>query len=180
MCSVTALAVGSLVMAGTSTAVGVAGAIQQSKGLQAQADYQADVARENAKVAESLAQDAEHRGKETELDFRERIAATIRRQRAGLAAKGVLVDSDSAGDLVVNTATLGEADVQTIRADTAMEAFGFRHQGTQFLQSAELARLRSKSAKRAGIFGAATSLTDGTGRILGSAARFKKEGIFGG
>ena len=133
-----------------SAVVGVAGAIQSSEAAQAQANYQAQVARNNAVIAERKAQDAVQLGK-VEGDKRRRLTRSrISLQRAKLAASGQLVDAGTALDLTVDTAAFGELDALTIESNARRQAQGFRHQATNFEANARLSDLNEKTASATG------------------------------
>ena len=75
MCEPATLAAISLATTAVGTGVSAAGAAAQGKAAQQQAEYEATIAQQNADQAGLLAVDAENRGVEQELDFREQAAA---------------------------------------------------------------------------------------------------------
>lgn len=106
----TALTVASVAATALSTGIGVASSIQQSKAQQAQAEYQADVARENQKLAEQQASAQRREGYENMIAKRQETAKLIGRQRAAAGASGATVDVGSNVDLQADTASQGEID----------------------------------------------------------------------
>src|SRR3546814_4675107 len=81
------------------TVVGAVGKIQEGQALKEQAAYQSAVARNNQILAERSAQDALDRGKIEEQRQRQATRQLQGRQRAVLAANGVVVDAGSALDI---------------------------------------------------------------------------------
>lgn len=91
---------------------------------------------EQAALADMSAQDALDRG---DVAIRNNADATRRlqgRQRAVLAANGVLVDNGSALDLVTETAGIGALDQLTIRSNAEREALGLKQQARNFRTNA--------------------------------------------
>ncbi len=116
--------------------------------------YQANAAREagrankaiddwNAKVADLQAMDAITRGEWGVARQRRGVQSLVGSQRASFAAQGVVVDQDTAGQVVDQTIQLGEEDAATIRTNAIREAWGFK------VQAADQ-RLRGKLAQAEG------------------------------
>lgn len=106
-----------------SAALGGYSAYQQSKSQKAQAKYQAQVARNNAEVAEWKAEDALDRGRREEARYRLKISNFMGRQRSLLATSGFDANEDDAIDILADTAELGELDALTIRSNAEREAY---------------------------------------------------------
>ena len=106
----TALTIASIAATALSTGIGVMGSIQQSRMQQQQAEYQADVARQNQKLAEQQASAERKAGYENMIAKRQETARLIGRQRAAAGASGVAVDVGSNLDLQADTASRGEID----------------------------------------------------------------------
>lgn len=162
-----------------STALGAVGSIQQGKAANAQAAYQAGVARNNQILAERAAKDAEARGRVSALNKRNETKQLIGRQRTQLAANGVLVDRGSALDIVADTAKIGETDALTLENNADREAANFRAQGANFQADSELALLRGKSAVNSSYFQAGGVALDGVGQVASKWYSFKKAGVAG-
>ena len=105
------------------TAMGV---YQQSKAAQASADYQAQIARNNARTQEMQAQDAQARGADEEARLRRIASQTKGAQRASLAARGLDLNEGSALKLQEDTDFFGAVDQTTARNNAAKEAWGYR------------------------------------------------------
>ena len=160
-----------------STAAGVVGQVQAGQAAAAEAKYQSAVLKNNAIQAEYAARDAIERGRVEELKQRIATKRLIGRQRAVLAANGVLVDQDSALDITADTETLGEFDALTIRDNAAREALALRQQRGQFLSEATLARMRGRQAQTAGYVGAGATLLGGLGSVAGKWYNYKQAGV---
>ena len=160
-----------------STAVSAVGSMQEGKAAAAEARYQSAVLKNNAVQAEYAAKDAEARGRVEELKQRISTRRLIGRQRAVLAANGVVVDQDSALDITADTEMLGEFDALTIRDNAAREALAFRQQRGQFLTEASLARMRGKQAQTAGFIGGGAALLGGLGSVAGKWYNYKQAGV---
>ena len=108
--SATALTIASMAATAVSTGLGVVSSLQQSKAQQAQAEYQADVARQNQELAEQQASAERKAGYENMIAKRQETARLIGRQRAAAGASGAAVDVGSNLDLQADTASRGEID----------------------------------------------------------------------
>lgn len=169
MCDlVTALTIG-------STLIGGAGAIQQGQAQAASARYNAQVAEMNARMADRAAKDALERGKLEEQKQREKTAQILGQQRAGMAANGLDLTFGSPLDTLVDTATLGELDALTIRANTYREERDIRQQGANYRGQAGMYRAGASSALSGGYLNAAGTLLGGGSRSYETG---KKAGVW--
>jgi len=156
--------------------VSAAGAMQGGQAAAAQAKYQAQVAKNNAIMANWAADDAINRGRSQEQIQRLKTAQLISRQRAALASNGVLVDAGSALNLVEDTAMIGEFDALTIRDNAAREAWQNRAQGANFTAEAQLAKMRASSAQQSGFGTAFGTLLTTAGSVGSKWYDFNNEG----
>ncbi len=160
-----------LALTAASTAVSVIGQVQASKAAQSRSEYEASLARNNVILSERAAKDALARGKRASADSvaRGRVNVTLSKrefaqfigiQRASAAGQGVEVGTGTAGEIVIDTAGVGEFEAQTIAADAAREAQGiqinaereaydFRTRGAAFAAEEELQRQDARSRRRA-------------------------------
>lgn len=170
MCSIAIAAVAATAAAGIAQA---GSTIQASKAQQAQANYAAGVAQNNATIAEMQAKDATERGSEAERNERLRTQKLMGDQRAAFAANNVLLDTGTASEFLSDTAALGELDALAVRRNAAREAFGFRAQKTNFLAEAQMNKMRAKQAKKALPLQVAGDLLGSTSQILGQAHSYQ-------
>lgn len=111
------------------------------------ASFQQDIANRNAQQASLAAQDAVARGEVAVQNQRNRVAGIMGSQRAAIGASGVQNDTGTTGDVLTQTATLGELDAQTIRANALREAWGYKVQGTNFKLQSQLDQMEGQNAQ---------------------------------
>lgn len=153
------------------TVMSVKGSMDQAEAQQNQYNYQAQVARNNATMAEYQARDVLERGQREEQNRRLKTAAMYGDQRAQLAANGVDLGEGSATDLLTTTKFMGENDALTIRNNAAREAWGYRNRAQGFLDESGM-----KSATASGInplMAGATSLLTSAGSVAESWSKYK-------
>lgn len=129
----------------TAQAQGVAAKWEQFKYGQQQ--WAAD---QNRQFAELMSEDAIRRGDRAALEHRKKIRQLIGSQRAALAAQGIDVNSGSAMDTQMDTATLGAYDVETIKNNAWREAWGLKTQASQYATQAAMAGISGGLAGFAG------------------------------
>lgn len=135
------------IIAGISAATTVAGTVvsanAQASAGEAQAkgsEFQARQDARNAELAERAATETEARGGREANQVRAAGRRMQGAQRVAYATSGVDVSSGSALDALADTAMMAELDAQTVKANAAREARGYRAQGSQFNQQAAFAR----------------------------------------
>lgn len=131
--TLTAISIASTI---ASTGMGVMGSIQQGKARQAQAEYQADVARQNQQLADQQASAQRKEGYDNMIAKRQETAKLIGRQRAAAGASGATVDVGSSLDLQADTAAQGEIDALNIYNQASDKAYGTQLQGWNYGQQA--------------------------------------------
>lgn len=129
-------------------------------------EMQAATADNNAQLAEWQAQDATSRGQRAEQVSRGKTAQLASTQKASFAARGLDVNVGSALEIQQDTAYMGEIDAQTIRANSAKEAWGFRVQKGNYQVNATLNRNRAGMEKPG--MTAVTSLLNSAGSVADS------------
>jgi hypothetical protein len=146
-----------------STAFSAVGAMSQAEAQRDALNYQSQVARNNATLAQYQAKDAVERGQAEEQNRRLRTAATFSDQRAQLAANGIDLGEGIATDLLATTKYIGEHDALTARNNAAREAWGYRAKARGFLDESAM-----KDATAGGI----NPLMAGATSLLGSAKSY--------
>lgn len=152
------------------TAVSAVGAYQQSKAAQAQAEYNAQVQRNNATIAQQNAEVIRARGEAQEDEHRRKIQQSIGAARAAAAGGGFLIDgSDQDTNILLQAdiAEAGELDILRLRDDTELRAREQEIQGVNFGAQAGLFDAEA-SAQRPGMAAFGT-LLEGAGRAAGIA-----------
>ncbi len=148
-----------------STAFSVFGQIQGGIASRNQANFQAQVARNNQIIAQRRADDARTRGRiasgENDLQTRLRIG----RERTIFATTGQEVDVGSALDITSDTAALGKLDSLRIINNAEREAAGFEAEGSNFASEALLQDATGRNAITASGTRAFGTLLTGIGSV---------------
>jgi hypothetical protein len=139
----------------------MAGSLYQSRVDAKMMNYQ-------ARMADKAAGDIAVAGRAEERQQRLRTARTVGAQRAALGGAGVDVNTGSALDTQVETAGLGEMDALTIRSNWQNEAWTKKSDAAMY-------RAGAKTARTAGLFGAASSLLTGASRVAGAYSQFSNQ-----
>lgn len=134
--------------------------------------YTSQVARNNQVVANQAADLATFKGDQAIGISRERTAQTIGAQIAGAGASGVDVNSGTPVRVQSDTARIGEMDVQTIRANAARTAWGYRTQAQNFGNEAELDTAKGEQ----GVF---QSLIGGGANFAEKWSKYRQQGYTG-
>ena len=170
----TYLGIGSLLSSGLGTVMRMQGQAQQARAMQASANYQAGVARNNQMIANWQAEDALERGKRATERQRLQISQLKGRQRSAQAGMGVIVDEDSAGDLLEQSAEFGKLDELNIAANAEREAYALRTRAANFGSQASLLGMRGDNAYSAGSSGMFGTLVGGVGSVAEKWYGFRK------
>lgn len=149
-----------IALAAASTAIQAMGAMEAAAAKKREADY-------NAQVADMKAKDAINRGNIEAEAQRTKTAKVSGAQRAAMGASGAVVDSGSFGDILLDTATTGEKDAQTIRTNAMREAWGYENQSESYT-------LAGQRAETEGTWAAAGSLITGGSKIGAKMGWFDK------
>ena len=112
--------------------------------------FNADTAESNKLIAQRSAFEAIDRGSVSELVSRFQTKDLIGRQTVKLAASGQVVGAGSANDIVSDTAAIGEFEALNIRFNAAQESQNFLDEAFNFGRDADLLRMESQSALKAG------------------------------
>lgn len=171
------LMIASLTLTGVGTAVSMIGAKQTADAQSASANYTAAVARNNAIIAENLAVASEQRGRVLAQSEQEKTAQIIGAQRAGMAASGVNIDWGSPLRMQEDTARVGALNVLTTRHNAALDAYGYRTQGMNYMAQAGLEIAKAGYAEEAGNINMITSLASGASSVAGNWAKWKQVGV---
>lgn len=155
-----ALAVGAI-----GSAVSAVGALSSAQAQSNAASYQAQVAANNQAIAGQNAAYATQAGQEqaTEEGLRNRaVAGAI---TTSLAANNMDVNSGSAADVRVSQRELSSLDTEQTVQNSALQAYGYRTQETNFGAEQQLQELTAANAKAAGPIAAAGDLLSGASSL---------------
>ena len=166
-------------LAGVAVGAQAAGAVgstyaayRKSAGEQQGYEYQGQVAKNNAQLAEWQAQDAITRGVTTRQRVELKGAAVAGRQRAIFGARNVAANEGSALNILADTAYGTALDAATATDNAAKEAWALRNQATGYASNAAFLASRA-DAQSPWLDAAGTALTAG-GRVAESWYSFDK------
>lgn len=137
----------------------IAGGIAQSNN----ANYQAQVAKNNAAIAEQNAAQATAAGQQQAQTESLKGAATAGQIKAGQAASGIDTHTGSAVDVQTSQREQSELDSETTLHNAQLKAYGYRVQATSDTAQAQLDQTEGTQA----LVGAGLNATSG---LLGSAS----------
>lgn len=120
------------------TGISAIGAISQGQQQAKAAEYQAQVAKNNETIAYQNANYAAAAGETQSYNQGLKERAQSGAIRAAIAGAGVNVNTGSAADVQVSQAELGQQDVEQVRQNAALQAYGYKTQATGFGAQANL------------------------------------------
>lgn len=150
-----------------STAMGIAGNIQQGQAAQAQANYQAQIAKNNAKIAQNNADMKRQEGIEEARTLRLKNIQKIGAQQAAMAANGFEVNSGTNLDIIGDSAATGELDAITARYNKETQALAYEQQANNFSNQAYLDTISGQNAYKSGITSAIGTGLNGIASVSG-------------
>jgi hypothetical protein len=167
------------IIAAASLAATAIGAEQQGAAQKNAADYQAQVAANNATIATNNAKAATAAGNAQATQ-----ANIAQSQRMGMigaaqASSGVDVSSGSPLGVRVSQSEGDALDTMTIRNNAARVAYGYQSQSTGFSAQSGLDTATGANAAAAGGIGAMTSILGGASSLGKQFSDFSKVGAFG-
>ncbi len=144
--------------AGVGAAASIWSAHEQSKAIEANAEFQGKIAELNAQMAELDAQEVQRQGIAQEQQYKSQADQVMAQQEATFAQQGIEVKGDATGDLVAQSglnAALNQIDIQN---QAFINASKFKREASQTRLGADNARynasLQSRSALISGYAGA--------------------------
>jgi hypothetical protein len=167
----------SLAATAASAAVGGYSAIASSEAAASNANYQAQVARNNQMIADQNAVFATEQGQQQSLAKQQQTAQQISGERAATAASGIDPNTGSSVRIQGSTAALGALDAQTITNNAARTAWGYKNQGMDFGAEAGLLQQQSSQASAAGALGAFSSIIGGASSVSSKWTQFNLNGV---
>lgn len=151
-----------------STAISVPASIQQSKSQEAMYNYQAQIDRNNAKIANQNAADERQSGLEEARLQRMKTLSAIGSQQAAMAANGIDITSGTALDTIEDTATAGELDALMTMYNSERTAINYEQQAANFNNQANLDSIAGRNARKAGTINAISYGLNGVSNAAGS------------
>lgn len=142
------------------TVMAVAGTLMTAYGSIQQGKAQEDIANYNAKASEAQAADSLARGGVAADQQRAKVRQILGTQRALMGDSGVVAGEGTQGQVLDQTATLGELDARQIEVNAQREAWGLKTQAAG-------ARLQGQYAAQAGLYSGIGSLITGGAQAYG-------------
>jgi TolA-binding protein len=118
----------SLALGAAGTAMSVIGQSNQAAAQARQANYMAQVARNNQTIAQRNATLATQEGEAAAQQQELRTRSITGSQKAALAAQGGDITTGSNKNIIGDTAMAGQADVDAIKYNAALKAYGYNLQ----------------------------------------------------
>lgn len=139
------------------------GAMQAKSSLDS-GKYNEQVQKNNAKISDAMARDAEAEGEVEAQRINQRVAQAVGYQRTQMAGNGGVVDSGTNDIIQQNTEDAGDSDRRTVRANARRQAFS--HQ-----VAAINSRAQGKMDRYTGKTGAISSLLTAGGSVYGQGSK---------
>jgi hypothetical protein len=133
---------------GVGAASSIAGGWAQSESYKAQGEYQGRMAELNARALEFEAAEAVRKGDSDANVVRRRANQILGKQRAGLAASGVDINTGTAAVVQQETEFMSEIDQMTVKNNAWREAFGLKSQASSVRQKGEMDRMLAEQSAR--------------------------------
>lgn len=154
------------------------GAYFTAKGQKNNLNASAGIADTNARLSELTAQSALFQGQREEQASRIATANLKEKQRAGYAGSGISLDSETVQRVLTSTDVMGEIDANTINANAARAAWGYRTESVNYTNEALTSRAAAKAINPKGQ--AVTSLINSAGPIADNWYKLGKSGALKG
>ncbi len=134
----------------------------------ASANYSAQVAANNAAIAEQNAQHAEAAGRAQAEAVSLKGAQTSARIKVAQAASGIDVNTGSAVDVQESQGEKNTLDTETVMSNAELQAYGYRTQGTGYTAQSALDTATAEQAPIGASFAASGDYLKGGGGLLSS------------
>ena len=172
--SIMAIGANALVGAGAIAGIGtgVMSSIQQGKATQAQMNYQAQVNKQNARIAQQNADQKRQEGIEESRLQRMKTIQKVGAQQSALASNGVDISEGTALDIIEDTSAIGELDALTTRYNYETQALAYEQQSRNYKNQASLDILSGQNAYKAGLMNAVGSGIKGLGDTVSVAGNW--------
>lgn len=125
---------------GLTAVLSAANAASSAKTQNSQADYNTQVALNNAEISRQEGSYAQAQAMRNASEKRKETGVLIGAQRARQGASGVVVDSGSASDVVLDTAERGEREAMALLQQGDLEVWRAENQARGYEQQARLAQ----------------------------------------
>lgn len=150
------------------------GSYESGQAKAAADSYQAQVAANNAKIAEQNSKLDIQSGETAAFNQGLKTRAIVGQQKAAQGASGIDVNTGSASDVRAATAGTGMLDALTIRSDAAKKAYADEVQATSDTAQSQLDTAAASQDVAAGDLGAAGTLLSSASTVGGNYAKFQQ------
>jgi hypothetical protein len=150
-----------------SAGIGAVGAMRQGEANAAAANYQAQVAANNAAIERQNAEWEFQSGEVQTENVARNTRNVVGTTKAAQAASGVEVNTGSNVDVRAAESELGALDALTVRSNAARRAYSHEVAATGDEAQAQLLRSEADSARSAGRLSALGSFIGGIGSVAG-------------
>ncbi|EPH2504138.1 hypothetical protein J9864_003472 [Acinetobacter baumannii] len=138
---------GNLYQAIATAAVKGATTSLKLKALKQSLEQQADIAGENATLADIQARDAIDDGRNSVTDYQRNLSGFKSSQINALAENGIDVTQGSAIDILASTEMMAQNDIDTLKYNATMKSWGHRVQETNFINQKNSLLAQAKSVR---------------------------------
>ena len=152
MCSVTAAYVASMIVVAVAGTVSTVASVQQSKTQKKMAEYQEEVSRNNAEMANRHADNIERQADQRRLALRRNMLQQQGAARAEYASQGVVLGSGVVLDYEADIANAYDLDLRNLNYDVASQAWQTRVEGTGQMNQSKLRAVEAKAYKQQMIY----------------------------
>lgn len=166
----------SLALMGAGAAANTVGSFYSARGEKSNLRFQAELADQNAKIAELGAQSALQQGQREVQRAKLNTAQLKSAQKVAMAANGIELGEGTATQILTSTDIMGEEDANTIEVNAARNAWGYRTQKMNYENQAAMGRATA-SAISPGM-NAGTSLLSNAGAVANQWYTLKQAGAF--
>jgi hypothetical protein len=118
---------------------------------------QEGIARRNAALTDAQAEQSQLQGDQQINQVRRRTRQLIGKQRASYAGNGIDIGTGAPVDVAADTEASSEADMSTIRTNTALAAWGFRTQASNERFGGKVARIEGNNQAAATLISGVTN-----------------------
>lgn len=162
-----------------SAVAGVAGSLAQGGAQSAAANYQAQVATNNAILAGEQATMASQAGYEQTAEKSLQGAQQLGQIKAAMGANNVDINTGSNVNVIGSQRAASQLASQTVQANAQKAVFGYQNQQQQYADQANLYKAQAQSDQTAGMIGAATHIIGGLGSVVSGGGFGGGTGLFG-
>lgn len=165
------LAVGAVATV-ASTALGAYSSYTQGKQQQAMYNYQAQVAEENAKIANNNAAIERQTGIEEARLQRIKTLQAVGSQKTAMAANGMDVTQGTSLDIIEDTAAMGELDALQIQANYERKALAYEQQANNYTNEAYMDAISAKNIYSSGVINAVSTGLNGVAKTTSVSSKW--------